>query len=152
MLLLLLLAMRSSYDKHSVSWLQKSHSTCPGKRTFSELRWLHPDAVAWQGSPACCAHGSPCSERAPQFTAKHPQNPQRVHTTWSWWKFWPFLTYLLIFRKKKKKYQIPSIKKLNHHMEVSKKELKDFNSTYSRGSRHFLSYFPLWTSYLKSDR
>ena len=43
MLLLLPLAMRSSYDKHSVSWLQKSHSTCPGKR--------------WGGSTQTQQHG-----------------------------------------------------------------------------------------------
>ena len=49
---------------------------------------------------------------------------------------------LVYFQKERKKYYIPSIKKLNHHMEVSKKELKRFQLYIFRGRRHFLIIFP----------
>ena len=42
----------------------------PQYLSWKALRWLHPNAAAWQGSSARCAHGSPCSEYAPEFTAK----------------------------------------------------------------------------------
>ena len=50
----------------------------PQYLSWKALRWLHPNAAAWQGSSARCAHGSPCSEYAPEFTAKVKESESEV--------------------------------------------------------------------------